>query len=93
MLYSVHAVTSVNATSSWQFPSKWQRIHVAVAGMLIELLSPLSPCCSGHKTSISASGFVAHNTVIIAGISSLLFNANPLMRFDGYYILSDLMNR
>jgi putative peptide zinc metalloprotease protein len=29
--------------------------------------------------------------VIIAGISSLLFNANPLMRFDGYYVLSDLL--
>ena len=84
-------LTYVNAPSSWQFPSKWQRIHVAVAGMFIELFVAFVAVLLWAQNPTSASGFIAHNTVIIAGISSLLFNANPLMRFDGYYILSDLM--
>jgi len=34
---------------------------------------------------------MAYNVVIMAGVTTLLFNANPLMRFDGYYVLSDLL--
>ncbi len=83
-------LTYVNATSSWNFPSKWQRIHVAVAGMFIELGIAWVALLVWAGQPGTAMGLIAHNTVIIAGISSLLFNANPLMRFDGYYVLSDL---
>ena len=83
-------LTYVNATSSWQFPSKWQRIHVALAGMLIEMLIAFLAILFWARHPATTAGFIAHNTVIVAGISSLLFNANPLMRFDGYYVLSDL---
>jgi putative peptide zinc metalloprotease protein len=34
---------------------------------------------------------IAHNALIIGGVTTLLFNVNPLLRFDGYYILSDLI--
>jgi putative peptide zinc metalloprotease protein len=81
----------VNATSSWRFPSKWQRIHVAVAGMFSELGVAFVALLIWAHSPDSPGGFIAHNTVIIAGVSSLLFNANPLMRFDGYYVLSDLL--
>ncbi|NNK96614.1 MAG: biotin/lipoyl-binding protein [Desulfobacterales bacterium] len=83
-------LTYVNATSSWNFPSKWQRIHVAIAGMFIELGIAWVALLVWAGQPGTAIGLIAHNTVIIAGISSLLFNANPLMRFDGYYVLSDL---
>ena len=83
-------LTYVNATSSWRFPSRWQRIHVAVAGMYIELGIAFAALQLWSWSPESPAGFIAHNTVIIAGVSSLLFNANPLMRFDGYYLLSDL---
>lgn len=85
-------LTYVNATSSWKFSSKWQRIHVAVAGMFIEIGIAFTAVLVWASTPDSTTGMIAHNTVIIAGISSLLFNANPLMRFDGYYILSDLLS-
>lgn len=83
-------LTYVNATSSWNFPSKWQRIHVAVAGIFIELGIAWVALLIWAEQPGTTTGLIAHNTVIIAGISSLLFNANPLMRFDGYYVLSDL---
>ena len=84
-------LTYVNATSSWNFPSKWQRIHVAVAGMFIELGIAWAALLVWSGQPNTTTGFIAHNTVIIASVSSLLFNANPLMRFDGYYVLSDLI--
>jgi len=34
---------------------------------------------------------LAYNTIFAASTITVLFNANPLMRFDGYYILSDLI--
>ena len=83
-------LTYVNATSSWRFSSKWQRIHVAVAGIYIELLAAFIAILVWAHSQDSTIGLIAHNTVLIAGVSSLFFNANPLMRFDGYYVLSDL---
>jgi putative peptide zinc metalloprotease protein len=34
---------------------------------------------------------LAYNVIFIAGVSSLLFNGNPLLRYDAYYILADLL--
>ena len=83
-------LTYVNASSSWSFSSRWQRIHVAVAGMYMELFIAWIAILYWATHLGTVGGVIAHNTVLVAGVSSLLFNANPLMRFDGYYVLSDL---
>jgi putative peptide zinc metalloprotease protein len=83
-------LTYVNASSSWSFSNRWQRIHVAVAGIYMELFVAWLAILYWATHLGSVGGMIAHNTVLIAGVSSLLFNANPLMRFDGYYVLSDL---
>ena len=84
-------VPYVDVTSSWAFRSKRQRIYTALAGMYVELfvaaLAGLFWCHTGP-------GWIHYwcvHLVVIAGISSLLFNGNPLMRFDGYYVLMDLL--
>jgi len=83
--------TYVDATSSWNFPSRWQRLHVAFAGIFAELgIAWIALLLWAHDPD-SSTGLLAHRTVLVAGISSLLFNGNPLMRFDGYYMLSDLV--
>ncbi len=83
----------VNATSSWHFPSKWQRFHTAVAGMFIELLFAAVACWVWAYTENGPLNNFAYNMIVIASISTLLFNANPLMRFDGYFALSDVVNQ
>jgi putative peptide zinc metalloprotease protein len=65
---------------------------VAAAGILIELLACAFLVC---LWLVLAEGFVRELTarlVVLAGISTLLFNANPLMRYDGYYILADALD-
>jgi putative peptide zinc metalloprotease protein len=82
----------INATSSWKFSSKWQRIHVAIAGIYSELLIAAISIIIWVNTDASVINYLAYNLIIIAGIGTLLFNINPLMRFDVYYILSDLLD-
>ena len=82
----------VDATSAWRFDNRWHRAHTAAAGMFIELL--IAGCAAWVWTHIAPGPIsdLAFNAMLIAGVSTVLFNANPLMRFDGYFILSDIVN-
>ncbi len=81
----------VDVTSSWRFPSKWQRVHVAAAGMYVELLLAALAAIVWSQTDSLVLRHLLFNTIVMASFSTLVFNANPLMRFDGYYILADLL--
>lgn len=79
----------IDVTSVWRLPSKWQRIHVAAAGIYIELLiAGLSTFVWSVVDDPLVSNLL-YNLILSASVTTLLFNINPLMRFDGYYILSD----
>lgn len=84
-------LTYVNGSSTWNFPGRWQRIHAAFAGIYAELFVAATAVLIWVGNPDSVVGNIAHNLVLVAGFSSLIFNINPLMRFDGYYILSDLV--
>lgn len=81
----------VDVTSCWRFPSRWQRIHVAAAGMYAELVLAAAAAVAWTYASSPVAQHLLFNVIVMASLSTLLFNANPLMRFDGYYILSDLL--
>ncbi len=80
----------VDASTAWAFPSKWQRVLVGAAGMIVELFFAALMAFVWVSTSPqSIVNQLAYNAMLIAGVSTLIFNANPLLRYDGYYILSD----
>ena len=80
----------VNVTSMWRFSSRWHRIVVAAAGMYVELfISFVALIVWANSDGLTAD--VAYNVFLMASVTTILFNANPLMRFDGYFILSDLL--
>ena len=80
----------VNVTSMWRFASRWHRIVVAAAGMYVELfISFIAIIVWSQTEGIVAD--TAFQIFIMASVTTILFNANPLMRFDGYFILSDLL--
>jgi putative peptide zinc metalloprotease protein len=82
----------MDASSSWGFPSRRQRIHVAAAGMIVELFVAFLAVIVWANTGEGAIHSIAYNMVFVASIATFLFNINPLLRFDGYYILSDLLD-
>lgn len=81
----------VDATSSWSFPSKWRRMHVALAGVFIELFAASLAAVLWSVLDEGVARTLAYNIVIMASVTTLFFNANPLMRFDGYYVLADYL--
>ncbi len=85
-------VPYVDATSSWAFRSRWQRILVGSGGMIPELFLAAIMTVVWANTGEGVLHSLAYNMMFVASVSTLLFNANPLMRFDGYYILSDLLD-
>ncbi|MEM8738532.1 MAG: PqqD family peptide modification chaperone [Planctomycetota bacterium] len=92
MLMVLTPVPYVDATSAWALPSKWQRAFVGAAGMYVELAVAAVAAVVWSRTAPDTLAHVlAYNVVFIAGVSTVLFNANPLIKFDGYYILSDLI--
>jgi putative peptide zinc metalloprotease protein len=83
-------VPYVDASSSWAFRSKYQRALVGAGGMLAELFIAALALYVWLAAEPGVIRALAYNVVIVGGATTLLFNANPLLRFDGYYILSDL---
>lgn len=91
MLLIFIPVPYVNATPTAMFHSSKQRMVVAAAGILVELALAAVAII---LWSTLDQGFVkdmCFNIAVIGGVSTLLFNGNPLLRFDGYYVLSDLL--
>ncbi len=82
----------VDATSSWSFRSRWQRAAVGAAGMIFEIFAAGLAVFLWAYTGQGTLHSLAYNVMFIASVSTVVFNANPLLRFDGYYILSDLMD-
>jgi putative peptide zinc metalloprotease protein len=84
-----------NVSDAWTLPNKWQRIIISAAGIYVELIiaaiatfvwwnTPSHPTFLGiDVNSMSLS------LMVLCSISTVLFNANPLMRYDGYYVLAD----
>lgn len=81
----------VDASSASTFREKRQRVAVGAAGIVVELFLAGLAMLVWVTVEEGVVRAVAYNTVLIAGVSTLLFNGNPLLRYDGYYILSDLV--
>lgn len=81
----------VDVTSCWRFPFRWQRMHVAIAGIYTELWCAAMAAIAWGLTNPGWMQRFTSDLVLLAGVGTLAFNINPLMRFDGYYLLSDLL--
>lgn len=81
----------VDTTSSWGFPKKWQRFMVCMAGMYVELAIAALAMLLWSVTDPGLARSALHNVVVLASVVTIGFNINPLMRYDGYYALSDLV--
>ena len=81
----------VDASSAWAFRKKWHRAIVGMSGVMVELAGAAIAVIVWANTSTGTLHIIAYNIIFIASISTLVFNGNPLLRFDAYYVLSDLV--
>jgi putative peptide zinc metalloprotease protein len=81
----------VDASAAAEFRSKWQRALVGAAGMIVEVFIAALALYVWLTVEQGLVRALVFNVMVVAGTSTVLFNGNPLLRYDGYYILSDLL--
>ena len=81
----------VDASSAWSFPKRSHRVVVMLGGMYFESLVAIPSAFIWAFSPDSFIGACAYQLIFMAGVATVFFNANPLMKYDGYFVLSDLL--
>ncbi len=80
-----------NVSDSWMLPSRWHRAAIGAAGMYVEVVIASIATFIWWFSEPGFLNYLCLNIMFVSSVSTILFNANPLLRYDGYYILSDIM--
>ena len=80
-----------DVSDTWLLPSKWRRAAVAAAGIFVELTIASLCLFLWWFSQPGLFNSICFNTILICSVSTVLINGNPLLRYDGYFILSDLL--
>ena len=91
MLLVLMPLPYVDATSASAFRLKRRRMLVGAAGVLIEIFVAAVAMLVWVNVEPGAVRAISYNVMLVAGVSTLLFNGNPLLRYDAYYVLSDYL--
>lgn len=91
MLLVFMPVPYVDASSASAFREQKKRAIVGAAGMMVEVFVAALAMFVWLAVEAGMIKSIAFNVMLIAGISTILFNGNPLLKFDGYYILTDIV--
>lgn len=91
VLVALTPIPYIDASASAAFPDKRQRLAVAGMGVMVELFLASAALLVWLNVEPGLISAVAFNVLLIGGVSTLLVNGNPLLHYDGYYILSDLL--
>ncbi len=81
-----------NVSDAYLFDKKWHKYWVTLAGGYSELCicstAVFTWWLSEPDTFVH---HVAYSIMVFAGVSTIIFNYNPLIKLDGYYLLSDIL--
>jgi len=80
-----------DVTDSWLLPNKWKRIWISAAGIYVELFLASLATFVWWNTEQGLLNSLCLATMFICSVNTVLFNANPLLRYDGYYVMSDYL--
>jgi putative peptide zinc metalloprotease protein len=78
-----------DVTDAWSVPSRWQRVMISFAGIYVELMIAMVAAGLWLVAPAGPLNTFLFQIVSLCGISTLLINGNPLLKYDGYYMLSD----
>src|SRR6516164_6144551 len=79
-----------NVSDAWTLPNKWKRIIISYAGIYIELfIAATATFVWWYTPSHPFLNNLSLSLMVVCSVSTVVFNANPLMRYDGYYVMAD----
>jgi putative peptide zinc metalloprotease protein len=79
-----------DTSDSWMLPNRWHRAAVGLAGMATEAVIAALAVFIWSETSPGVIHTIALNLIVVCSVSTIAINANPLLRYDGYFVLADL---
>jgi putative peptide zinc metalloprotease protein len=80
-----------DVSDSWLLRNKWARIMIGAAGMYIEIVLSSLAVFGWWFSQPGLFHNLCLNLFFVSTITTVIFNANPLMRYDGYYMMADLL--
>ncbi len=80
-----------NTTDAWMLPGKWQRAAVAAAGIGVEIVLAAIAAFLWWWSLPGLFNSLCLDVMVVCSASTLIFNGNPLLRYDGYYLLADVV--
>lgn len=80
-----------NVSDAWMMRNRWHRIAVSGAGIFVELLLAAGASLLWWASEPGVLNSICLNMMIVCSVNTLLFNGNPLLKYDGYYVLADLV--
>jgi len=81
-----------NVSDSWMLPNKWKRVWIGAAGIYVEMIMASIAAFVWWSTEQGTTlNDLCLNMMFLNVVSTIMVNGNPLLRFDGYYILMDAM--
>jgi putative peptide zinc metalloprotease protein len=80
-----------DVSDSWMLPNKWKRAAIGAAGMYVEVILAAIATYLWWNSHPGVFNQLCLDVMFVSSVSTILFNANPLLRYDGYYILSDVL--
>ena len=84
-------VPYVDASAANALRSKWERAAIGAAGMLVETFLAALALFAWILLEPGLLRSLMFNVMAVAGFSTVIFNGNPFLRYDAYYILADLV--
>jgi putative peptide zinc metalloprotease protein len=79
-----------NVSDAWTLPNKWKRIIISGAGIYVELIiASIATFVWWNTPSQPFVNYMSLSLMVVCSVSTFFFNANPLMRYDGYYVVAD----
>lgn len=80
-----------NVSDSWMLPNRWHRAAIGAAGIFVELTLAALATFIWWFSEPGLINHLALNVMFVCSVSTVIFNGNPLLRYDGYYVLADIL--
>lgn len=86
-------VPFVDVSDLWRVPSRWHRILCSAGGMFMEIVTSALIIIVAFSFDHQTFRYFACAVATMGTVNTIAFNANPFIRFDGYFILADFLQR
>ncbi len=93
MLLAMIPTLYCNVSDAWAIEQRWKRMMVSFAGMYVEICLAAAAAVAWCLTPPGLLSALLFNVVVLCSLSTVLINGNPLLRYDGYYLLSDWLEK